>query len=266
MRDVILKNLPKGYEEGMQYGMIGYYVPHSIYPAGYHCDPRQPLPFACLASQKNYMSLYMMCVYGDGEDATRFREAWAKTGKKLDMGKSCIRFKKLDDLPLEVIGQAIKRMPVKKYIAWYEQAMKLNAERREGRATPKSRRQEEGGQEGRGQEKGVAAEGEMTGRQDASAYRQREARTRRFIDAAQRRRVNAAPRTSPPRQRGQTWLRNLSGRRRRGPELSLPHGQVVAVDDAVVVGVAVGQRGAGRAAQIVLPDRANRRRRSPGRR
>jgi hypothetical protein len=137
VRAVILKNLPAGYEEGMQYGMIGYYVPHSIYSAGYHCDPRQPLGFACLASQKNYMSLYMMCVYDDGEDATRFREAWAKTGKKLDMGKSCIRFKKIEDLPLEVIGQEIKRMPVKKYIAWYEKAMKLNAERREGRAATK---------------------------------------------------------------------------------------------------------------------------------
>jgi hypothetical protein len=137
VRAVILKNLPVGYEEGMQYGMIGYFVPHKLFPAGYHCDPRQPLAFACLASQKNYMSLYMMCMYDDGEDATRFREAWAKTGKKLDMGKSCIRFKRLDDLPLDLIGQEIKRMPVKKYIAWYEKAMKLNAERREDRAVAK---------------------------------------------------------------------------------------------------------------------------------
>jgi len=137
VRAVILKNLPTGYEEGMQYGMIGYYVPHSIYAAGYHCDPRQPLPFACLASQKNYMSLYLTCVYDDGEQATRFREAWAKTGKKLDMGKSCIRFKKLDDLPLDVIGRAINRMPIKKHIAWYEAAMKLNAERRIGRSNAK---------------------------------------------------------------------------------------------------------------------------------
>src|SRR6478672_5651786 len=81
VRKVILKNLDKDYEEGMQYGMIGYYVPHRTYPAGYHCDPRQPLPFAGLASQKNYMALYLMCVYGEGELATWFRQAWAKTGK-----------------------------------------------------------------------------------------------------------------------------------------------------------------------------------------
>ena len=111
MRKVILKNLDKDYEEGMQYGMIGYYVPHRVYPAGYHCDPKQPLPFACLASQKNYMSLYLMCVYGDTPLAKWFAAAWAKTGKKLDMGKSCVRFKKLDDLALDVIGEAIRRLP-----------------------------------------------------------------------------------------------------------------------------------------------------------
>jgi hypothetical protein len=100
--------------------MIGYYVPHAVYPPGYHCDPKQPLPFVCLASQKNYMSLYMGCVYGDSELARSFRAEWAKTGKKLDMGKSCIRFKKLDDLPLAVIGGTIARMPVKKLIEFYE--------------------------------------------------------------------------------------------------------------------------------------------------
>jgi Domain of unknown function (DU1801) len=120
VRQTILDNLDPTYEEGMQYGMIGYYVPHAVYPPGYHCDPKQPLPFVCLASQKNYMSLYMGCVYGDHELARWFREAWAKTGKKLDMGVSCIRFKKLDDLPLPVIGEAIKRMPVKKLIEFYE--------------------------------------------------------------------------------------------------------------------------------------------------
>ena len=111
---VILDNLPAGYEEGMQYGMIGYFVPHSLYPPGYHCDPRQPLPFAGLASQKNHMAVYLMCIYGDRAHEAWFREAWAKTGKKLDMGKSCVRFKKLDDVPLDVIGQAIKRVPMKK--------------------------------------------------------------------------------------------------------------------------------------------------------
>lgn len=124
IRALILKNLPKGYEEGMQYGMIGYYVPHSVYPPGYHCDPKQPLPFVSLASQKNYISLYLGCVYGNADHEAWFREAWAKTGKKLDMGKSCVRFKKLDDLPLSVIGQSIKRVPVKKYIEHYESAIK----------------------------------------------------------------------------------------------------------------------------------------------
>jgi Domain of unknown function (DU1801) len=122
VRQVILTNLDKDYEEGIQYGMIGYYVPHRIYPAGYHCDPSQPLPFATLASQKNHMSLYLMCVYGSTELAKWFQDAWAKTGKKLDMGKSCVRFKKLDDLALDVIGEAIKRVPAKKYIAAVEAA------------------------------------------------------------------------------------------------------------------------------------------------
>lgn len=124
VRQVILKNLPKGYEEGIQYGMIGYYVPHSLYPAGYHCDPREPLPFASLASQKNHMAVYAMCIYSDPALLEWFETAWAKTGKKLDMGKSCIRFKKLDDLPLEIIGAMIRKVPVKKHIAFYEGVLK----------------------------------------------------------------------------------------------------------------------------------------------
>jgi hypothetical protein len=124
VREVILKNLDEDYAEGMQCGMIGYYVPHSVYPPGYHCDPKQPLPFAGLASQKNHMALYLMCVYGNPAQAEWFRQAWAKTGKKLDMGKACIRFKKLEDLPLDVVGQAIARVPAKKYIAAYEAVLK----------------------------------------------------------------------------------------------------------------------------------------------
>ena len=124
VRKVILENLDRDYEEGIQYGMIGYYVPHSVYPAGYHCDPKQPLCFAGLASQKNYMSLYLMCVYGDGSQSQWFQKAWARTGKKLDMGKSCVRFKTLDDLALDVIGEAIKRVPAKKYIAMIESLLK----------------------------------------------------------------------------------------------------------------------------------------------
>lgn len=118
VRNVILANLDPDYEEGMSYGMIGYPVPHRLYPAGYRPDPRQGLPFVALASQKNYMSLYLMglycgCVDGvsDNERVRWFHAAWAKSGKKLGMGKSCIRFKKLDDLPLDVIGEAIRRLP-----------------------------------------------------------------------------------------------------------------------------------------------------------
>jgi hypothetical protein len=136
VRQVILDNLDASYEEGMQYGMIGYYVPHRVYPAGYHCDPKQPLPFAGLASQKNYMSLYAMCLYVGAEQFEWFQAAWAKTGKKLDMGKCCIRFKTLEDLPLEVIGKLIKRVSAKKHIAQYEAAIK---ERRPQPAAAKRR-------------------------------------------------------------------------------------------------------------------------------
>jgi hypothetical protein len=133
VRKVIRKNLDKDFEEGIQYGMIGYYVPHHIYPAGYHCDPKQPLPFAGLASQKNYMSLHMMSIYGDGRQLEQFRRDWAKTGKKLDMGKACIRFRKLDDLPLDVIGRAIARVTAKNYIAICEALTKPVAKKSRGR-------------------------------------------------------------------------------------------------------------------------------------
>jgi hypothetical protein len=126
VRDVILANLDTGYSEAMQYGMIGYAVPHSVFPPGYHCNPAQPLPFAAIASQKNYVSLYLMGLYtgcvGDQENAEVrwFREAWAAAGKKkLDMGKACIRFKKLDEVPLEVVGEAIRRVPAQLYIDRY---------------------------------------------------------------------------------------------------------------------------------------------------
>lgn len=120
VRKVIRKNLDKNYEERMGYGMMGYAVPHSVYPPGYHCDPKQPLPFAGLASQKQSMSVYLMSVYMTPAELTWFTAAWAKTGKKLDMGKSCIRFKTVEDLALDVLGEAIRRMPAKKYIEQYE--------------------------------------------------------------------------------------------------------------------------------------------------
>lgn len=120
VREIIKRNLDKDYEEGMQYGAIGYYVPHRIFPAGYHCDPKQPLPFAGLGWQKNHMSLGIMAHYGGGKEREWFLAAWAKTGKKLDMGAVCIRFKKVEDLALDVIGEAIRRVPAKAYIAHYE--------------------------------------------------------------------------------------------------------------------------------------------------
>jgi hypothetical protein len=127
VRKVILDSVDGDIEEGMQYGMIGFYVPHRVYPAGYHCDPRQPLPYVCLASQKNYMSVYLMtCYTGGGAEEAWFRGEWAKSGKKLDMGKSCLRFKRLEDLALDVIAAAIRRVPAREHIARYEAALGQN--------------------------------------------------------------------------------------------------------------------------------------------
>lgn len=123
VRKIIRDNLDPAYQEAMQYGMIGYSVPHSVFPAGYHCDPKQPLPFAALASQKNHMAVYLMCGYGDPKFKTWFESAWAKVGKKHDAGKSCIRFQKIEDLSLEVLGEAIRRVPTATFIANYQKAL-----------------------------------------------------------------------------------------------------------------------------------------------
>jgi hypothetical protein len=120
LREVINKNIDKKFEEGMQYGMPSWYLPHSIYPAGYHCKPSEPLPFAGIASQKNHIGLHLFCVYADETESKRFQEEWLATGKKLDMGKSCVRVKKLEDVPLPVIGRVFKRMTAKKFVAAYE--------------------------------------------------------------------------------------------------------------------------------------------------
>jgi len=122
VRAMIRKHLPKGYEEMMQYGMIGYAVPLKLYPPGYHCKKDEPLPFLALASQKNNMALYMFCLYVDERDRAQFQKEYKASGKKLDMGKSCIRFKKPEDLALDVIGRFIARTPVKKHIEVYEKA------------------------------------------------------------------------------------------------------------------------------------------------
>lgn len=126
VRDVILKAKDKDIAEGIQYGMIGYFVPHAVFPAGYHCDPKVALPYIGMGNQKSGISIYMHFLYtvgnpdGDTELTRWFKDAWAKTGKKLDMGKACLRFKKLDDLALDVLAEAIRRVPSKKYIESYQ--------------------------------------------------------------------------------------------------------------------------------------------------
>lgn len=120
VRAMILKHLPPGYEEGMGYGMIGYFVPHTLYPAGYPSDPKQPLPFAGLASQKNYCSLYLMAPYVDPKSLQAIENAFKKAGKKLDMGKGCIRFKRAEDLPLEALGELLGEWTVARYIQAFE--------------------------------------------------------------------------------------------------------------------------------------------------
>ncbi|MBL8762851.1 MAG: DUF1801 domain-containing protein [Phycisphaerae bacterium] len=119
VRNVILKNLDKDYEECMLYGMIGYAVPHRVWPLGYHCDPKKPLIMCSLASQKNAMTVYLMSVYSDMTERAWFQKAWAKTGKRLDMGGCCIRFKRLEDAALDVIGEAVRRTPAKAYVENY---------------------------------------------------------------------------------------------------------------------------------------------------
>jgi hypothetical protein len=120
VRALIKKHLPKGYVESTQYGMISYVVPLSTYPEGYLGKKDVPLPYICLASQKQHMAVYLMCVYGDAKLSQWFTSAWKKTGKKLDMGKSCLRFKALDELALDVLGEAVRRVSVKDYVALYE--------------------------------------------------------------------------------------------------------------------------------------------------
>lgn len=123
VRQAILANLPDGYEEGIQYGGIGYFVPHSVCPAGYHCDPKQPVPFAGLVNGKAKISLHLFCLYTDPAAMGRFVDAWKATGKRLDMGKSCVRFRKIDDVPLDLVGEVIASVPVETFLDHYESAL-----------------------------------------------------------------------------------------------------------------------------------------------
>jgi uncharacterized protein YdhG (YjbR/CyaY superfamily) len=121
LRKVINENLPKGFKEEMSYGMIGYVVPHEIYPDGYHCSPDLPLPFMSFASQKNSINFYHMGIYANPVLLNWFTSEYPKHCKaKLDMGKSCIRFKKMDQIPFELLGELVKKVSVKEWIETYE--------------------------------------------------------------------------------------------------------------------------------------------------
>lgn len=121
LRNAIIDNLPEGFEEVMSYGMLGYVVPHRLYPNGYHCSPKLPLPFISLASQKNFIALYHMGIYSDKSLLEWFVGEYPKhTKMKLDMGKSCLRFKKVDDIPLSLIGELAAKMSVEEWITIYE--------------------------------------------------------------------------------------------------------------------------------------------------
>lgn len=125
LRDTILTNIPKGFSEQLNYGSLGYVVPHSIYPNGYHCHPKLPLPFIALANQKNFIALYHMGIYADPELLNWFVSEYPKhCEQKLDMGKSCIRFKKMDQIPFDLIGELVKKMEVQEWITCYESSFK----------------------------------------------------------------------------------------------------------------------------------------------
>ena len=125
LRDTVKTNLPEGFEEVMNYGMIGYVVPHSLYPAGYHCNPELPLPFINIASQKQHIGLYHMGIYAD-EDLLQWfiKEYPNHSNTKLDMGKSCIRFKKIDAVPYKLIGELCSKIQVRDWITMYESQVK----------------------------------------------------------------------------------------------------------------------------------------------
>lgn len=125
LRDTIKKNIPKGFKEAMGYGLPGFVVPHELYPAGYHCNPKQPLPFVGFASQKNFIAFYHMGIYAQPELLKWFTTEYPKhTKAKLDMGKSCIRFKKTEDIPYKLIGELMKKITVKDWINTYEKNLK----------------------------------------------------------------------------------------------------------------------------------------------
>ena len=125
LRETIVRNIPEGFHEEINYGMVGYVVPHSIYPAGYHCDTKLPLPFLAIAAQKNFIAVYHMGIYMNPELLEWFVAEFPKHSKsKLDMGKSCMRFKKPQDIPFELIAELVKKMTVNNWINLYESKLK----------------------------------------------------------------------------------------------------------------------------------------------
>lgn len=127
LREITLKNLPDGFEEQITYGMLGYVVPLTIYPNGYHCNPKDPLPFFAIASQKNSINIYHMTVYSDKNLHDWFSAEYPNYCKsKLDMGKSCIRFKKMNDIPFDLIGELLSKVTVEQWIEQYEKTLKRN--------------------------------------------------------------------------------------------------------------------------------------------
>ena len=139
VRSLIKKRLPEGYVETMQYGMISYVVPLKLYPTGYLDKKDVPLPFVSLAAQKNYFAVYLMNVHGDAELERWFRSAFARSGKRLDMGKACVRFAKAEDLALDVVGEAVARTPVNDFIARYE-ALRTKSPKRKATTIKKKAR------------------------------------------------------------------------------------------------------------------------------
>ncbi len=135
LHGIIVKNLPKGFEAAISYGGLGYVVPHSIYPDGYHCKPAEPLPFAGIASQKNSINFYHMGIYADPKLLDWFVKEYPKhSNQKLDMGKSCIRFKKPEDIPYKLIAELMKKVSVKQWIEKYESAYKPKAKTQKSKA------------------------------------------------------------------------------------------------------------------------------------
>jgi hypothetical protein len=130
IRKVINAEIDPDFEEGIQYGMLAWYLPHSKYPAGYHCDPKEPLPFASIASQKRHIGLYLFCIYTNEKVQSDFVKSWKASGQRLDMGKSCVRVRSLEETPLDVVAELFRNVSAKDFVASYEAAIGDHAKRR----------------------------------------------------------------------------------------------------------------------------------------